>query len=237
MSRSLSTDRAVTADPDVGAGAGDDGVDDGSDDEVDGRTARRDRNRLAVLDAVLELFSEDNLAPTPEEVARRSGVSLRSVYRYVADRDDLIRAAIERNQAHVRPLFALASIGVGPRGPRIDAFVRARLRGYEAAAATARAARLQAPANRLIRDQLDAARRDLRAQLEQQFEPELRILPPSQRRAVTAAADALTQFETLDYYRRHRGCSLADTQRLLAGALDVLLLGGRTAGPTGGADR
>ena len=57
----------------------------------DGRTARRDRNRDAVLDAVLDLFGEDSLAPAPAEVAERSGVSLRSVYRYYEDRDALYR--------------------------------------------------------------------------------------------------------------------------------------------------
>jgi len=35
----------------------------------DGRTARRDRNRLAVLDAVIELFAEGDLDPDPEAVA------------------------------------------------------------------------------------------------------------------------------------------------------------------------
>ena len=63
----------------------------------DGRTARRDRNREAVLDAVLELFSEDAASPAPDDVAARSGVSLRSVYRYFDDMETLIRAAMARS--------------------------------------------------------------------------------------------------------------------------------------------
>ncbi len=45
--------------------------------QPDGRTARRDRNSDAVLDAVHELFVEGQLVPTVEEVAARSGVSTR----------------------------------------------------------------------------------------------------------------------------------------------------------------
>jgi AcrR family transcriptional regulator len=96
----------------------------------DGRTARRDRNRNAVLDAVLVLFAEGNLDPSPDEVARRSGVSLRSVYRYVTDRDDLVRSAIDRQQEKVRPLFAIDRVGEGSFAERVDAFVTARLRSW-----------------------------------------------------------------------------------------------------------
>ena len=48
----------------------------------DGRLARRDRNRIAVLDAAIELFAEGVLDPTPDDVATRAGISARSVYRY-----------------------------------------------------------------------------------------------------------------------------------------------------------
>src|SRR6185312_6061085 len=60
---------------------------------VDGRTARKDRNMVAVLDAVLELFVRGDLIPSPEAIAQRSGVSLRSVYRYLAASRDLVHAA------------------------------------------------------------------------------------------------------------------------------------------------
>jgi AcrR family transcriptional regulator len=191
--------------------------------EPDGRTARRDRNRVAVLDAVLELFSDGDLSPSPEQVASRSGVSLRSVYRYFADRGDLIRAAVDRHLERVEPLFVIEAPGVGTIAARVESFVRARMRGYEAIAATARASRLRAPTNDIIRGQLDRARRIFRAQLEQQFGPELQALDANRRRAVLEAADALTQIETIDTYRVHRGCSSSETHALLAEALRTLL--------------
>lgn len=196
--------------------------------DVDGRTARRDRNRIAVLDAALELFSEENLTPTPEQVADRSGVSLRSVYRYVANSDELIRAAIDRHLEKVAPLFAIGPLGQGILDERIDTFVTGRLRVYDAIAATARASRLRAPTSPIIRDQLDSGRRTLRRQLERQFEPELSALDPTSRRAVADAADALTQIETIDLYRLADRRSLGETHELLVLALTALL-GGRAA--------
>jgi AcrR family transcriptional regulator len=192
-------------------------------DEVDGRTARRDRNRIAVLDAVLELFSEGNLEPSPDDVARRSGVSLRSVYRYVADSDDLIRAAIARHLEKLAPLLVIEDLGLGTFEHRLAAFMDARLRVYEAIAATARASRLRAPTNDLIRQQLETGSRRFRDQLARQFAPELDRLEPKPRRAVLAAADALTQIETLDVYRHQRRFSASETRELLLVALRALL--------------
>lgn len=192
--------------------------------EVDGRTARRDRNRIAVLDAVLELFSEGNLAPSPDAVAQRSGISLRSVYRYVADSDELIRDAIERHAERIAPLFVIDDIGEGPFEKRLKTFVDARLRGYEVIAPTARASRLRAPTNEIIRDRLENGRRMFRAQLERQFAPELDSLDPKVRRAVLAGADALTQIETIDLYRHQRRYSSSATSEMLVVALRALLI-------------
>jgi AcrR family transcriptional regulator len=192
--------------------------------EVDGRTARRDRNRVAVLDAVLELFSEGDLAPSPEDVARRSGVSLRSVYRYVDDADELIRAAIARHLEKVAPLAVIADEGTGSFPHRLEAFVEARLRLYEAIAATARASRLRAHTSEIVRDQLEEARRLLRRQVERQFAPELERIDPRARRGVGAAVDALTQIETIDLYRHHRRLSVGDTRDALATAIRALLV-------------
>lgn len=177
---------------------------------IDGRTARRDRNRRAVLDAVLDLFAAGDLSPSPEAVAQRSGLSLRSVYRYVADNDDLVQAAIERHLEKVGPLFAIPEPGQGSFQARVLGFVTARMALYEAVAPTARAAQLRAQlrpgqATELIRERLDARRRLLRAQLERQFAPELAELSQhaelaEQGQAALAAADVLTQIETIDWF-------------------------------------
>lgn len=190
---------------------------------VDGRTARRDRNRVAVLDAVLDLFSAGDLDPGPEAVAARSGVSLRSVYRYVADREELARAAIARHIEKTEHLFVVPHLGEGTLPERIDRFVQARLRLHDAIAATHRAARLRAPTGPVVREQLESGRRRMRAQLREQFAPELRALGPRERRNVTAAADALTQMEALDHFRVTCGFSARVTRDVVTDALARLL--------------
>jgi AcrR family transcriptional regulator len=194
---------------------------------IDGRTARRDRNRLAVLDAVLELFTEGELSPTPEAVAQRSGLSLRSVYRYVSDSDDLVRAAIDRHLEKVGPMFAFEPVGVGSFEERVTAFVAARLRLHKAIAPTARAAqartRLRAtPASEIIREGLHARRGMLRVQLARHFEAELTTFGAAAD-AVLAAADGLTQIETIDWFMVDGGYTLEQTKQALTTGLHRLL--------------
>jgi AcrR family transcriptional regulator len=190
---------------------------------VDGRTARRDRNRTAVLDAVLELFTEGMLDPNPEEVARRSGVSLRSVYRYVADRDDLVRAAIARHVEKNAPLFVLPGLGEGPLGDRIERFVAARVRLYDAIGATHRASRRRAAVNDAIRTQVESGYRRMRQQMAEHFARELDALAPRERRSVAAAVDTLTQIEAIEHLREHSGYSSRVTREILVDILGRLL--------------
>jgi AcrR family transcriptional regulator len=190
---------------------------------VDGRAARRDRGKTAVLDAVVALFSEDNLDPTPEQVATRSGRSLSSVYRYFEDRDDLLRSAMERQLEQVTPLLALHAIGQGPLDERIEALVTGRLRVHAEVGATARASRVRAATNKIFRERVDQTRRALSEQVDKQFAPELKAMPAEQRRSAAAAADALCQLETIDLHRLNRGLSEAETHTLLVAALHTLL--------------
>lgn len=194
---------------------------------IDGRTARKDRNKLAVLDAVLELFAEGDLTPSPEAVAQRSGISLRSVYRYVANSEDLVHAAIERQLEKVGPLYAIDSVGEGPFEARVQALVSSRLRLHEAVAPVARAAlvrtKLRAnPASDIIKDRLMARRQLFRIQLSRQFEPELSTFG-SEADAVLAAADGLTQIETIDWYLVDGGYTVDQTRAALVAGLRRLL--------------
>jgi len=194
---------------------------------ANGRTARRDRNRLAVLDAVLGLLSEGELTPSPEAIALRSGVSLRSVYRHISNIDDLARAAIDRHLERVGPLFAFEAVGEGPFGERVEAFVTARLRLREAVAPVARAALARtrmrlAPASEIIRQSLNARRGLLRVQLSRHFAAELSTFG-SQADAILAAADALTQIETIDWYLVDGGYTLEQTREALVTGLHRLL--------------
>jgi AcrR family transcriptional regulator len=190
---------------------------------VDGRAAIRDRNRDAVLDAVLDLFSEDNLSPGPDEVALRAGLSVRSVYRYFDDHDALSRAAIERQLERVGPLLLLPAIGEGALDDRIARFVEARLRLQAAAGPALRATRIRATFDPVVHDQFEADRTRLREQIERQFAPELSAMPAARARARLAAADALSSFESIDRYLVHLGLDTGEAGVQLADALHALL--------------
>ena len=193
---------------------------------IDGRTARRDRNRAAVLDAVIELFTEGEFEPNPDVVAERVGVSARSIYRYFEDHDALVRAAIDHRQEQVLPLFLIHDIGVGDLDDRIERFVDARVRLYEAIAPAARVARARASVVPIMRDQVEQARRLLTEQVQRHFATELGALDARRRRAVSGTVDALSEFEALDHLRVHRGFSPRETRNALIDALHALL-GGR----------
>jgi len=189
---------------------------------TDGRRARKDRNKNAVLDAMIELFTADK-DPTPEDIAAVCGLSPRSVYRYFEDRDALILAAIERNQERIWPQFRIQGFGTGPLEVRIDRFVQSRLSLYESNADLSRATRRRAAGNEHIRANAEFSQEQLRSQLIGQFATEFEIMDGKQSRSTIAALDALTQFEGLDYYRVTRKFSNAATITMLIDTFNDLL--------------
>jgi AcrR family transcriptional regulator len=196
---------------------------DGTDTASDGRAARRDRNRLAAIDAAIELFSEDNLQPSMEEIALRSGISGKSVRRYFEDSKALLSAAIERQLELGYSLYWIHAVGEGPLDHRIESFVSVRLEAHQVIAATARAAAILAAKSTQVRMSFDRVRVLLREQIEVQFANELRSWSVGKREARVAAIDALVQFESLDYFRLRRGFTLSRTQSILIEILGDLL--------------
>jgi len=67
------------------------------------RPLRRDaeRNRQRILEAARDAFAEDGLAVTLDEIARRAGVGVGTVYRRFADKEQLIDALFEERIGEV----------------------------------------------------------------------------------------------------------------------------------------
>lgn len=188
--------------------------------QADGRRAARERNRLAVVDALLDLYAEGNLRPDAQEVAERSGVSRRSVFRYFDDRDDLDRTAIERQQERVWHLVEIANVGEGPLDDRITRIAEQRVALFRDLRPAARVARLRAPFYPVIAEQLEQSRQLYALQVELQFAPELNALDAAARIETLAAADAICSFETYDFlFTRGLGSAAIAgvVRRLLAG--------------------
>lgn len=189
---------------------------------VDGRRAWRERNRNAVVDALLDLYAEGNINPGAQEVAERSGVSRRSLFRYFDDMDEMCRVAIDRHQQRVSHLFELDAVGEGALSDRIDRIVEQRGRLFETVAPIRRIARLRAPFQPLLADELKRTRALLSRQVKRQFSAELEEMEANVRRSTLAAADVLTSFESFDVMTSAQGLSPEHTADALRTGLRAL---------------
>lgn len=190
---------------------------------VDGRRAGRDRNRLAVVDALLDLYAEGNLRPGADEVAKRAGLSRRSVFRYFDDLDDLDRTAIARQQERVRPLWDIKGLGEGSLADRIAAMASMRCSLFETVAPAARVSRMRAPIHPVIASELGESRKLFIRQVERQFAPELEALAPAERKRMVAALDVACSFEAFDLMRAAHGMTVPQVREAMAAALGALL--------------
>lgn len=193
----------------------------------DGRRARRDRNRSAVLDAAYKLVEDGNPQPSFEDVALASGVSLSSVYRYFSNHDELMQATVERRVAQFEELFRIPDLGVGSLDDRLEVLVRQRLALWAAVGPAVPVIIRLAPPRESLKVIADRRRRQLRRQVELQLAPELKLMDGPTRAAVTAAADTLCQFEGIGYLRRTQTLSDNQTRETLLRALRLLLDGAR----------
>lgn len=203
---------------------------DGDEDEdvpMDGRVARRQRNVNAVIDAVLEMFAEEAMFPSMEMVANRSGLSLRSLYRYFGDPGELLEAAIKRSREIARDVSHLHAIGEGPLDERIGAFAEMRVRVYETIGARYRATVANAARRPRIQDELTRSHTELSDQFAAQFGQELDRLDAADRVSVTAAGDLIAQLDAIDFLRRHRRLSIVETEAAITTALSSLLAADR----------
>lgn len=191
--------------------------------DLDGRHARRDRNKVAVVDAYLDLIREGVARPSVAEVAERSGISHRSVFRYFADKDEMARTSIQRQQGRIAPLLKQQIDGTLPLTERVDLFVERRLHLYETIAPSARLSRNIASSQPVIQAQLTTARSEIRANVKKVFSPELGAMAAPVAAEILAALDVLTSFEAVDLLRMDQGMSKARVARSLRRAILTLL--------------
>jgi AcrR family transcriptional regulator len=182
---------------------------------VDGRRVRRQQNREAVIDAMVEMFHAGIYSPGSAQIAERAGLSPRSLFRYFDDIDDLTQAAIDRQLAAAQPLL---DPGVTPDAPvteRVTAIVAARVKLHEATTPGARAARACAHRNPVVDLQVRESRAFLRKQV--------RTLLPELDGSLLPVADALLSFETYDLMRADQRQSMSSITTSLTDALSALL--------------
>ncbi|HZR15174.1 MAG TPA: TetR/AcrR family transcriptional regulator [Acidimicrobiia bacterium] len=188
---------------------------------TDGRVLRGERNRTALVEALLELVDEGDVHPTAPRIAERAGLSLRTVFQHFADMESLYAAVADRQTERVRALVAETVDPSLPLARRIDGLVEQRARFYETVTPVRRASLLVAHRSPELTARLEGVTRYLRRQLATTFEPELAALGRGRRSDVLSALEVATSWETWDSLRRGQrrsAAAAARTVRVLVGA-------------------
>lgn len=188
---------------------------------VDGRRRRGERNREAVIDAILDLLHDGHERPTTSEIAERSGVSVRSVFRHFDDVETLYAAAVERHTERMSPLWQL-DLEPASLARRVDRLAEQRGRLYEAMGTVRRVAERLRRTSPAIDGGLARGRELLRSQLEALFADELAAMAAKQRRTVLDALDVGTSWYAWATLRELQGCSVEQATaalRCLAGSV------------------
>lgn len=179
----------------------------------DGRSARRSRNRAAVLDAFLDLLEDGVDWPTADEIAARSGVSARSIFRFFADLNELQDAGIARQFERVAHLLL---IPIDPAASllheRAAALSRQRRNLWEAVTPSRRFVARGPLSSRLA---ISVRQSDLvmREQVRWLFRPELdSVADLTRRRWVMDYLDVAASWLAWDYRRATLGRSATDAQ-------------------------
>ena len=174
---------------------------------TDGRQLRRRRNREAVVEALLDLYREGNLRPSTEEIATRSGLSPRSLFRYFDDVDDLTRTAVRHQHERAQHLVPVGAGAHEPLAHKVETLVAQRFRLFDGVGNAAAVARLRAPFQPVLALEVRRNRAFLRAQIEELFAPELAGMSEDRAAAALAAADVLTSFEACQLLLGDQGLS------------------------------
>jgi AcrR family transcriptional regulator len=183
----------------------------------DGRTARAERTRAKVVDALLELLDGGDVRPTSERIAGRAGVSERTVFQHFADREALFHAVSARQYDRVMPTLEAIPADL-PLPERIERFTNQRARLLETLSGVRRGALLMEHESQTVAEGLAMARRLKAAEVDRVFGPEIAARP--ELRAPLVSAAAWTAWEGA---RRHQGLGERRAREAMRLALERLL--------------
>ncbi|MBQ1020170.1 TetR/AcrR family transcriptional regulator [Micromonospora sp. D93] len=188
---------------------------------VDGRTARAERTRAAIVEAHLALISEGDLRPTGERIAERAGISLRTLWTNFKDMETLFEASgaevLRQQDAAHRPI----SPGL-PLAKRVDAYCRQRARLLQLIAPSARAAQMREPVSeQLHRNRLKHIER-VRDEVDELFAVELAEADPGREQLLNALVAAST-WQAWSMLRYGLGLGVDQARAVMARTVGALL--------------
>ncbi len=193
----------------------------GDDAPVDGRTARAQRTREAIVEACVALVEAGDVRPTAPRIAAQAGVSVRSVFQHFDDLETLFAMVSERAVTGLAQLITPVDADL-PLDERIEQFVSQRVALLEALTPIRRAADVHAPFSPGIRERIQLGHDYFRDELARVFGRELDALPAGRRDEVLDLLDVSTTWSTWDVLRTL-------VHRDVAQAAAAMTLGLRTA--------
>lgn len=194
----------------------------GGEQPVDGRTARGQRTRSSVVDALLALQEEGDLAPTAQQVAARAGVALRTVFGHFSDMETLWAEAGQRELAKLERLATT----IDPRRPlaeRIELYCASRARVLEALLPVMRAARLREPTSPQLQRNRELYIEVGDAEVREVFATELAGLDASGRARCLDALYLVSAASAWESLRHDRGLSPQEAQDRVRHAVTCVL--------------
>ncbi len=192
---------------------------------VDGRRARRERSRLAIIDAVFALVRDGKVPPTAEDVAERAGVSVSSVFRNFDGLDDMQREAFDVFQERYALLFEPTTTSTMSRADRVAAHVRARLELYATAGPMMQIARQRALDYLPMAEGVGRSRSKLADQTREHFRQETTALTPAEAANLLSVIDSMTSPDAYQVMGAANGRSHRQIGRAWTTALNALLAG------------
>jgi AcrR family transcriptional regulator len=184
---------------------------------VDGRTARSERTRNAIVDAHVSLIAGGDLRPTADRIAKLAGVSLRALWSHFADMEALFAASgqriLDRRDASFEPIPPDL-----PLQERISAYCRQRARLSELIAPAARAAALKEPFSPALQRYRKLHVERVRDELKTLFAPELK-----DDAELLAALTAVSMWNTWDTMRTPMELTPEAARAILTRTITALL--------------
>ena len=184
---------------------------------VDGRRARSERSKQAIIDATLALMEEGNLIPTAQQISDRAGVGIRSFFRHFEDMETLFATIDEQIRDSTEALF-LGGDRDGTLEERILHAIERYGEGYEKQRNMILSTSAQLWRSETLSRNYARYQRGLRKDLDDWL-PELKQLARSQREAV----DAIASFEMWHRLRYHQGLSKQSVIEVLVNLLNLQL--------------
>ena len=174
---------------------------------IDGRRARRERSRVAVIDAVFTLVRNGKVPPIAEDVAEQAGVSVSSIFRNFDGLDDMQRQAFDVFRERYAHLFDPVVDSAAPRAERVAKHVRARLDLLTVAGPMMQIARQRALDYQPTAEGVGRSRSQLSDQARAHFASEAAQLSPAEAANLLAVIDAMTSPEAYEVLQAAHGRS------------------------------